>query len=244
MSTEWVNGHLWLLSKRSCTRLTPHFVVPPGGVQHLPAPPPSEAPSVIPQERTFPGSPSKTVSPAASPKSPVSVKDGRRAKEAGHCWVGFMQSPDPPPEVAAALASHPDFGEVTRWSVRARSPRALRRTFSGTATSTVLLHAFRMPGVEFVVEWRRRQTSPFGNTVAGSLAAEPRGEAFSTPNSKRMARMEELVRATLHAERSGCLGWRTSATSCSTATFAAALAVAHGPGPPAPWLLFRNSAPT
>jgi len=160
-----------------------------------------------------------------SPKSARQWKDGRSAKEAGHCWVG-MQSPTLPPEVAAALASNPDFGEVTRWS---GEPEAQVRFdgHSGPANIDLLLHASDARG-EFVVAVEAKADEPFGNTVAGSLARSLEVK-LSTPNSKRMARMEELVRALFHPREKRMPRLEDLRYQLLTAT-AAALAVAHGAG--------------
>jgi hypothetical protein len=134
----------------------------------------------------------------APPKSAVQWKEGRSAVEMARAWL-TAEPPALPPEVEALLASHPDFGPVEAWEAE---PEALVPFdgFSGPANVDLLLRA-RDPMGKIVVAVEGKADESFGATLGETFSAALERK-LSSPNSKGVARIEQLARALLHP-RSG-----------------------------------------
>ena len=134
----------------------------------------------------------------ASPKSAGQWKEGRSALETARAWLA-AKSPDLPPEVEALLASHPDFGPLEAWEAEPEAQVPFDG-FSGPANLDLLLRARDRMGA-FVVAVEGKADESFGATLGATFSAALERK-LSSPNSKGVARIQQLAQALLHP-RSG-----------------------------------------
>ena len=127
----------------------------------------------------------------AGPKIGIHWQDDRSAKESARAWLGA--APSVPFEIGETLASHSDFGRLERWTAEPEA-RVRFDSFRGEpANLDVLLEGADARGpIIMAVEAKADET--FGQTVQGAWSsAEARLTRY--PNSKGIARLEQLLRA-------------------------------------------------
>jgi len=128
----------------------------------------------------------------AGPKSTHQWVDGRSAKELARAWLegnGVYL----PPEVATALADHPDFGPVERWDAE---PEVKLRfdEFAGEPRNSDLVVFAEGSHGPFMIAVEGKADEPFGETVAETLSAAL--ERYLENNrSKGIVRVQQLARA-------------------------------------------------
>jgi hypothetical protein len=156
----------------------------------------------------------------AGPRSSGHWADGRSAKEAARAWLA-VSSPALPPEVEAALASHPDFGTVRRWEAEPEA-RVRFDGFGGEPANVDLLVRVEDNRGPFVMAVEAKADETFGRTVAGQLAAA-RKRLESTPLSKGVAPLEQLGEALFGLPASEVGGLRYQLLTATAAALAAAV---------------------
>lgn len=128
------------------------------------------------------------------PKRAYHWADGRSAKELARAWVS-VRSPALPTEVDAILAAHPDFGPLTEWAAEPEA-RLPFDSFPGEPRNADLLLVGRDGHGPVLIAVEGKADEPFGETVADALAAALE-RWLDSPNSKGVARIEQLARALL-----------------------------------------------
>ena len=128
------------------------------------------------------------------PKRSIQWKDGRSAKELARTWLS-VESPALPPEVAAALTSHPDFGPIERWTATPEA-RVAFDDVPGEVRNTDLLVDAQDTNGRFILSVEAKADEPFGDTVAETLgdAAE---RTLNNPRSGALRRVRQLLAALL-----------------------------------------------
>lgn len=126
----------------------------------------------------------------APPKSKDHWVDGRSAKEAARAWLAGGDAL--PSEVAAALASHPSFGEVLNWDAE---PEARLRfdEFAGEPRNADLLVLTTDALGPYVVAVEAKADEVYGESVEKTLAAAHRRRR-ATERSNGVTRVESLLR--------------------------------------------------
>ncbi len=127
----------------------------------------------------------------AGPKSADQWRDGRSAKEAARAWLegdGRI-----PPEVRAALASHPAFAGIQSWTAE---PEA-KLPFDGFAgeprNSDLVVHAVDQHG-PYLIAVEAKADESFGETVSDALASAL-DRLLANERSKGMQRIQQLAQA-------------------------------------------------
>jgi len=128
----------------------------------------------------------------APPKSANHWQDNRSAKEGARAWLE-VASPGLPPGLADLLASHPDFGTVSRWTAEPEA-RLHFDDFGGEPSNADLLVAAKDEFGEFVIAVEAKGHEAFGETIDESLAAA-RKRKEKNPRSNGIVRIEQLLAA-------------------------------------------------
>lgn len=136
----------------------------------------------------------------APPKRPEHWKDGRSAKEAARAWLGgdgvYL-----PQEVADMLATHPEFGRVSRWKAE---PEAKLRfdNYGGEPRNTdLIVYAQDIHG-PFLVAVEAKADEKFSETVSEALVAALE-RYLKNDRSNGVARIQGLAQAILGARNRG-----------------------------------------
>jgi hypothetical protein len=120
----------------------------------------------------------------------------RSALETARAWLA-AEPPGLPPEVEALLASHPDFGPVEAWAAEPEAQVPFDG-FSGPANLDLLLRAQDRMG-EFVMAVEGKADESFAGTLGGTFSAALERK-LASPNSKGVARIEQLAQALLYPQ--------------------------------------------
>ena len=130
----------------------------------------------------------------APPKADYQWTDDRSAKEAARAWLGAGVG-NLPEEVALALKSHVDFGDVLTW--RAEPEARLRfDAFPGEPRNTDLAVEVRDTHGDYFLAIEAKADEPFAETVAETLAAALERKLVN-PRSNGIARVEQLAASIL-----------------------------------------------
>jgi hypothetical protein len=146
-------------------------------------------------------------------------------EEPARAWLA-VSSPKLPPEVRAALASHPDFGPVRRWEAEPEA-RVRFDSFGGEPANVDLLLEAEDDRGPFVVAVEAKADETFGRTVAGALSAAEKRLA-ANPRSKGVARIRQLEAALFGASEDGVGALRYQLLTAGGAALAAASARGAG----------------
>lgn len=147
----------------------------------------------------------------APPKAEYQWVEGRSAYELAHAWCGGGV-PTVPAELAALFESRAETRGLTIDEV-VPEHRLSFDTHGGEPRNADLVLVGHTAGSKVAVTIEAKADEPFGATVAQTLSdALERG--IQNPRSRRLRRIEDLVRALLSPGSKGCRTFVTFATSC------------------------------
>lgn len=133
----------------------------------------------------------------AGPKHPSQWKDGRSAMECARAWIE-AEPPGIPVEIAATLASHPDFGAIQQWTAEPEVQLAIddRR---GEPRNTDMLVLGTDAFGDFLIAIEAKADEAFGATLADTLA-DAMERRLKSAASGGIDRATDLVQS-LHGPR-------------------------------------------
>lgn len=128
----------------------------------------------------------------AGPKRRVQWQDHRSAKESARAWLDSPRGAIPT-EIAHALQTHADFGEILSWEAEPECRVRFDSFRSEPANLDMLLRATDVHGL-FVVAVEAKADEPFGAALSEQLKAARRREE-EHPRSEGVKRLEQLAQA-------------------------------------------------
>ena len=129
----------------------------------------------------------------AGPKSKSHWVDDRSAKEVARAWLAGGEQL--PPEVSAALLSHPRFGAALEWQAE---PEAKLRfdDFPGEPRNSDLAVHVRDAAGGYLIAIEAKADESYGETIAQTMAAA-RARLDENPRSNGLNRLQQLQEALL-----------------------------------------------
>lgn len=132
----------------------------------------------------------------AGPKSSYQWVDDRSAKEAARAWLAGGELL--PPEVSAALADHPEFGEVLDWSAEPEAKLRFDEFAGEPRNSDLAVHARDAKG-PYLIAVEAKADEPFGDTIAKTIS-DAEARLAANPRSNGLNRVSQLAEALFRDE--------------------------------------------
>ena len=136
----------------------------------------------------------------AGPKRDDQWSPDRSAMEVARAWLS-VASPILPADVAAALASNPAFGTVTRWTGEPEVRLSFDKLRGEPRNSDLLVRGHDEYG-KFLLAVEAKADESFGETVADALA-DAVERRLVNPGSRGVERIQGLAAALLEPKRRG-----------------------------------------